>query len=108
MGLSRSSLQNWVQKDHMESRGLPAPVDGQEHKEVAKALKRVRQLEQENEVLRRAAAYLSRHLSPPLAGSIPITDLPASPVRWPPRAPRSGWAVAVARAGAWFLQAGLL
>lgn len=66
MGISRSSLQNWVQKDRMDSRGIPLPEDVEERKEVAKALKRVRELEQENEVLRRAAAYLSQvHITPP-------------------------------------------
>src|SRR5699024_981989 len=49
MGISRSSLQNWVQKDRMTSRGIPVPEDNQERKEVARALKRVRELEMENE-----------------------------------------------------------
>jgi len=66
MGISRSSLQNWVQADRMDSRGIQVPEDIEERKEVAKALKRVRELEQENEVLRRAAAYLSQvHIAPP-------------------------------------------
>lgn len=66
MGVSRSALQNWVQQDQMESRGIPAPIDVAERREVAQALKRVRELEQENEVLRRAAAYLSQaHITPP-------------------------------------------
>jgi len=67
MGISRSALQLWVQNDRLQSHGVtPPPVDTDERREVAKALKRVRELEQENEVLRRAAAYLSQaHITPP-------------------------------------------
>lgn len=66
MGVSRSALQLWVQTDRMDSRGIQIPENIEERKEVAKALKRVRELEQENEVLRRAAAYLSQvHITPP-------------------------------------------
>ena len=66
MGVSRSSLQSWVLADRMDSREIQVPEDIEERKEVAKALKRVRELEQENEVLRRAAAYLSQvHITPP-------------------------------------------
>lgn len=66
MGVSRSALQLWVQTDRMDSRGIQIPENIEERKEVAKALKRVRELEQENEVLRRVAAYLSQvHITPP-------------------------------------------
>jgi len=44
----------------MVSRGLVPAADVDEMKEMRKALKRIRELEMENEVLRRAAAYLSQ------------------------------------------------
>lgn len=66
LGISRSSLQNWVNHDRLHSRGLTVPADASERKENAAALKRIRELEMENEVLRRAAAYLSQaHITPP-------------------------------------------
>lgn len=62
MGISKSSLQVWVRNAELAGRGIaPAPsgdVDAQ--REQAKMLKRIRELEMENEVLRRAAAYLSQ------------------------------------------------
>ena len=40
--------------------------DPDEQREMRQALKRIRELEMENEVLRRAAAYLSQvHITPP-------------------------------------------
>ena len=66
MGVSRSALQNWVQDSRLTSRGMTPSTDPAERKEVARALKRIRELEMENEVLRRAAAYLSQiHITPP-------------------------------------------
>ena len=66
LGISRSSLQNWVNQDRLHSRGLTVPADASERKENVAALKRIRELEMENEVLRRAAAYLSQaHITPP-------------------------------------------
>ena len=66
LGISRSSLQNWVNQDRLHSRGLAVPADASERKENAAALKRIRELEMENEVLRRAAASLSQaHITPP-------------------------------------------
>ena len=41
-------------------------TDSDERREMSAALKRIRELEMENEVLRRAAAYLSKaHITPP-------------------------------------------
>src|SRR5699024_2595736 len=67
MGISRSAFQLWVQNARLESDGVTPPrVDTDARREVARALKRVRELEQENEVLRLAAAYLSQaHITPP-------------------------------------------
>ena len=58
-GISESCVQNWVRNADIEDGAAPgksrAEVD-----EVRDLKKRVRLLEQENEVLRRAAAYLSQ------------------------------------------------
>lgn len=62
MGISKSALQVWVRDAQLRGRGYePAPspdVDAQ--REQAKMLRRIRELEMENEILRRAAAYLSQ------------------------------------------------
>ena len=62
MGISKSALQAWVRTVELAGRET-APTarsdrDGQ--REQAKMLKRIRELEMENEILRKAAAYLSQ------------------------------------------------
>lgn len=62
-GISESCLQRWLAKDDQSraGRGPRRPAaEGGESAELREANKRIRLLEQENEVLRRAAAYLSR------------------------------------------------
>jgi transposase len=58
-GISESCLQNWLtQADRVEGvRSGPTTDEQAENRELRR---RVRLLEQENEVLRRAAAYLSQ------------------------------------------------
>jgi transposase-like protein len=58
-GISESCLTNWLAAADREDgiRGGPTAADAGELRE---AKKRIRLLEQENEVLRRAAAYLSQ------------------------------------------------
>jgi transposase-like protein len=58
-GISESCLQRWLAQDEVES-GKRAGVSKQDPAELREAKKRIRLLEQENEVLRRAAAYLSQ------------------------------------------------
>lgn len=66
LGISRSAIQAWVRDARFQSHGITPPTDPDERREMAAALKRIRELEQENEVLRRAAAYLSQvHITPP-------------------------------------------
>ena len=58
-GISESCLQNWLtQADRDE--GVRPGRTSDEHAENRELRRRVRLLEQENEVLRRAAAYLSQ------------------------------------------------
>jgi transposase len=58
-GISESCLRNWLAKADVEDGGRPG-VTVAESAEVRELKRRNRLLEQENEVLRRAAAYLSQ------------------------------------------------
>lgn len=58
-GISEGSLTNWMKKADIEDGHRPGPSDA-DRAELREAKKRIRLLEQENEVLRRAAAYLSQ------------------------------------------------
>ncbi len=60
-GVSKSALADWVHSAERENRGLPAAIaDSDERTQLNAALKRIRLLEQEAEVMRRAVAYLSQ------------------------------------------------
>lgn len=58
-GISSSTLANWLAKADVEG-GVRPGVTASESAELRELKKRNRLLEQENEVLRRAAAYLSQ------------------------------------------------
>ena len=58
-GISESCLQNWLTQADRDD-GLRSGPTSDENAELREAKKRIRLLEQENEVLRRAAAYLSQ------------------------------------------------
>jgi transposase len=58
-GISESCLTNWLKAADVEA-GIKPGVSAAENAELRAAKKRIRLLEQENEVLRRAAAYLSQ------------------------------------------------
>jgi transposase len=58
-GISESCLRNWLAKADVED-GVKPGVTSAENTELREARKKIRLLEQENEVLRRAAAYLSQ------------------------------------------------
>lgn len=62
-GISESCLQRWLAKADVED-GVRPGVTASESAELRELKKRNRLLEQENEVLRRAAAYLSRDINP--------------------------------------------
>jgi transposase len=68
LGVSKSALSKWVSDADRADQGLPSPRDVTpvEDAQIRELIKRNRLLEQENEVLRRAAAYLSQiHIAPP-------------------------------------------
>ena len=58
-GISESCLNGWLRSADVED-GIKPGVTEAEHAENRELKKRLRLLEQENEVLRRAAAYLSQ------------------------------------------------
>ena len=58
-GISEGCLHNWLKAADVSDGHRPA-LDEDERKALRTANKRIRLLEQENEVLRRAAAYLSQ------------------------------------------------
>ena len=58
-GISEGSLTNWLKQADIEDGHRPGLTDA-DRTELREAKKRIRLLEQENEVLRRAAAYLSQ------------------------------------------------
>ena len=60
-GISPSCLKRWLAIDERDSASKSsASSSGSESAELREANKRIKLLEQENEVLRRAAAYLSQ------------------------------------------------
>lgn len=58
-GISESCLANWLKAADARD-GLKPGTTAADNAELREAKKRIRLLEQENEVLRRAAAYLSQ------------------------------------------------
>ena len=58
-GISESCLTNWMKSADVED-GVKPGTTAAEGAELRAARRRIRLLEQENEVLRRAAAYLSQ------------------------------------------------
>ena len=58
-GISESCLRNWLAAAGVDAGRRPG-VTSAESAELREARRRIRLLEQENEVLRRAAAYLSQ------------------------------------------------
>lgn len=58
-GISESCLNNWLRTADVED-GIKPGTTAAENEELKAAKRRIRLLEQENEVLRRAAAYRSQ------------------------------------------------
>ena len=58
-GISESCLRNWIRQADVED-GVRPGTTAAENAELKEARRKIRLLEQENEVLRRAAAYLSQ------------------------------------------------
>jgi transposase len=60
LGISRSCLQNWVRQARADAGDDAAGLGSAEKKELTELRHRNRQLEMENDVLKRAAAYFAR------------------------------------------------
>ncbi len=62
-GISEGCLHNWLKAADIEDGARP-PLTESESVELRELRKRNKQLEQENEILRRAAAFFARELPP--------------------------------------------
>ena len=62
-GVSEATLHNWLKKADIDDGNRPG-MTKDESAELREAKKRIRLLEQEAEVMRRAVAYLSRDVNP--------------------------------------------
>ncbi|MCZ2265182.1 IS3 family transposase [Isoptericola sp. QY 916] len=80
-GISESCLRNWLHRADVEDGAKPG-VTASESAELREARKRVRLLEQENEVLRRAAAYFAQAHLPkmtyPLVSELAVAGIPVA------------------------------
>jgi len=62
-GISEATLHGWLKKADVEE-GVRPGMTSSDAVELRESKKRIRLLEQENEILRRAAIYLGRGLNP--------------------------------------------
>jgi transposase len=60
LGISESCLRNWMAQADADDNGSPVKLTSAEKKELAELRRKTRQLELENEILKRAAAYFAR------------------------------------------------
>ena len=60
LGISESCLRNWLAQADADDNGSTVKLTSTEKKELAELRRKNRQLEMENEILKRAAAYLAR------------------------------------------------
>jgi transposase len=62
-GISEATLHNWLKRADVEDGVRPGVKQAESERERAQR-KRIKTLEQENEILRRAAAYFAKQLPP--------------------------------------------
>jgi transposase len=60
LGISESCLRNWIAQADADENGSATKLTSAEKKELAELRRKNRQLEMENEILKRAAAYFAR------------------------------------------------
>lgn len=60
LGISESCLRNWMAQADADTNGSTTKLTSAEKRELAELRRKNRQLEVENEILKRAAAYFAR------------------------------------------------
>jgi transposase len=60
LGISESCLRNWMAQADADENGSTSRLTSAENRDLTELRRRARQLELENEILKRAATYLAR------------------------------------------------